>query len=116
MMLSDFWERVNLLAQIELEPQICSFFTTILELNEDLQVNTLLKEIFNARTDLSEEHLAYLLWVAFQYTTNFSYLEDNGEFEQSDISSTFKERLSLIYQLCLKNNVSTNLPSRYAAL
>lgn len=73
------------------------------------------KNVFNARPLVEEEHLLFLIFVSLQYLTNFSY-DNINEITKQKVKTDLKKYKTQIHDLCVRRNVSTNIPERYVGL
>lgn len=112
----EFKQRLFLLNQIESDEQIKSFFAALCEGHLDAQLKPVVKRVLMDRPTLTNEHLAYLLFAAFQYLSNCRY----DSLEQAKFFEAIWDQMGAdkdeILDICLNINLSTQIINRYAAL
>ncbi len=87
------------------------FFSALSELSNKDYFKSILMKILEKRPNITEEHLAYLIYISLQYLTDFDYDKENqkGKIEKDLIRYSDK-----IIKLCQTNYASTNVIERYA--
>lgn len=73
------------------------------------------RDIFYKRPLLNEEHSIFLLFVSLQYFTKFSY-DEIDQITEKKVKSDLNKFRQKLQEICLKYNVSTNIPERYIGL
>src|SRR3989338_912587 len=95
----------------EQDPPVRYFFSVLSELSNKAYFKCILMKILEKRPNITEEHLAYLIYISLQYLTNFDYDKENkkGKIEKDLIGYSDK-----IIKLCQTKYASTNVIERYA--
>ncbi|MBW3002422.1 DUF2332 family protein [Candidatus Woesearchaeota archaeon] len=106
-------KRIKQLAKDDSEVPVRSFFTQFAELSNKEYVQEILAKILEKRPDVTGEHLAYLLYIALQYLTEFDY---DQPVEKNKLEKDLKKYSDKIIELCQTKNISTNVIERYALL
>jgi SAM-dependent methyltransferase len=106
-------ERIKQLAKDDSEVPVRSFFTQFAELSNENYVQDMLAKILEKRPDVTGEHLAYLLYIALQYLTDFDY---DKPVEKKKLEEDLKKHSDKIIELCQTKNISTNVIERYSLL
>lgn len=97
----------------EQDPPVRDFFNSLSKISDDPLVRQIITNILSERPDITDIHLAYLLYGSLQYLTEFSYDKPTApERILSDLSSNTEE----IIELCQSRNVGTNIIERYLHL
>lgn len=113
---SRFKLRLSLLSRIEQDEQVRLFFTALAETSCDVLLRPIVEELLVERPRLTEEHLAYLLFAAFQYVSDFRYDTIDSFTSETAVWQDLKVHNRQLLQICLRKCVSTHCINRYAAL
>lgn len=107
------FKTISELRRTEQDQPVRKFFDSLIEITDDQLVRELVDDILTERQSITESHLAYLLFVALQYTTDFSYDEPaTPSALRSDLRTHYEE----IVDLCRSKNIATNVAERYIHL
>lgn len=107
------FKTISELQRTEQDQSVREFFDSLIEIADDKLVRDLVDDILAERKNITESHLAYLLFIAFQYTTDFGYDEPpTTSALRSDLAAHYEE----IVDLCRSRNIATNVAERYVHL
>ena len=109
-----FRYRLSSLAAIEQDSQVRNFFYVLLRKNGLLK--HIIESVFRKRPNLTDEHLAYLLFAALQYLTDFEYDHLAKKQIKNRLDKDIPTFSKQIIEICQNNNLSTQVPNRYSAL
>ncbi len=87
------------------------FFSTLSELSNKDYFKNILIRILEKRPNITEEHLAYLIYISLQYLTNFDYDKKSGK---EKIEKDLIRYSDKIIKFCQTKYASTNVVERYA--
>lgn len=100
----------------EQDPPVRYFFT-ILKKRPHLY-HDIVKKAIAVRPDITDEHLAYLLYIAVQYVSNFGYDEipvDEAAYDNR-LNTDMNIHADKLVELCQTQSATTSLIERYAGL
>ena len=109
-----FRYRLSSLAAIEQDSQVRNFFYVLLRKNG--QLKNIVESVFRKRPNLTDEHLAYLLFAALQYLTDFEYDHLTKKQIKARLDKDIPTYSKQLIEICQQNNLSTQVFSRYSAL
>lgn len=97
----------------EQDPPVRDFFNSLSKISDNPLIRRIIADIISERPDITDIHLAYLLYVSLQHLTEFAYDKPaTPERILSDLSNNTEE----IVNLCQSKNVGTNITERYLHL
>lgn len=113
-------EKTKFLGKNDLDPSSRRFFDALASVMSRSDVMTdIIRSILDTRPNVTEEHLAWLIFASLQYTSNFAYdrlvYHDNSSLE-SAILQDLKTHKNDIIELCRTKYMCTNVINRYVAL
>lgn len=104
---------IEKLQQTEQDEPVREFFDSLTKIANDQVVRELIDDILAERQSITEIHLAYLLFVALQYITDFEYDDPTPSSAlRSDLIMHYEE----IVEICRTKNIATNIVERYVHL
>lgn len=117
--LLNFQETVSNLSDTEDHEGTRKIFRVLTKNWKEFGINTLASDILKAHAPTTSDHLSYLIIAGLQYVSDFSFTESTSMEEgaiQDLIGKMVKNKYEDIVEVCARNNVSTNIPNRYAPL
>lgn len=109
---------IKRLATDEQDPPVRFFFSELSKITKENYFKNIIHNIVERRLRITNEHLAYLLYIALQYLTDFSYdtIPSDIEVYGRQLKNDLIKYSSEIEKTCQTKYASTNVIERYAAL
>lgn len=104
---------IKRLGKDEQDSAVRQFFHILSQLLDKEYFINILTKILEKRSTITEEHLAYLIYISLQYLTGFSY---DKKTRKNKLEDDFKKYSERIIKLCKTKYASTNVIERYALL
>lgn len=104
---------IKRLAEDEQDPPVRQFFSVLSSISNETYFKNILIKILEKRLMVTEEHLAYLIYISFQYLTNFAY---DKKHEKEKLEKDLVNYSDRVINFCQTKYASTNVVERYGLL
>ena len=104
---------IKRLSNDDQDPSVRHFFSVLFQISEQSCFRNILIKILKERSNITEEHLAYLIFISFQYLTDFDYDKKN---DKEKLQKDLIKYSGDIVKLCKTKYASTNIFERYSFL